>query len=227
MSSPSLSRAGLEAATVRVLSRGGWGNPDVLLVRDAGGLVVVKDFAPRSPLVRRLLGRWITGREQRAYCVLEGLGAVPRLLGRLDGLALVIEYRPGVLLSRSLRGSLSSGFLDELRDAVGAMHARGVVHLDLRHRSNVLAGEDGHPVLLDFASALCFRPGGLGARLLLPWLARIDRGALRKWTVRLEPEARAPQADQASSVEGPGSLEGPGSAKGTGSEGSRGARRPM
>ena len=65
------------------------------------------------------------------------------------------------------------------------MHERGVAHLDLRHRSNILAGEDGHPVLLDFASAICFRRGGWGARLLLPWLARIDRGALAKWEARL------------------------------------------
>ncbi|MBW2272335.1 MAG: hypothetical protein JRG96_03620 [Deltaproteobacteria bacterium] len=172
-----------------MLNRGGWGNPDVLLARDAERLVVVKDFGPRSGLVRWLLGRWITGREMRAYRVLSELAAVPRLLGRLDALALVLEYRPGVLLSRSLRGSLLPGFMDELRDAVGAMHARGVVHLDLRHRSNVLAGEDGHPVLIDFASALCFRPGGLAARLLLPWFARIDRGALHKWAQRIEPRS--------------------------------------
>jgi serine/threonine protein kinase len=159
----------------------------VLLARDAERLVVVKDFGPRSGLVRRLLGPWITGREMRAYRLLAGVSAVPRLLGCLDELALVLEYRPGTLLSRSLRGKLPPGFMGELRDAVGAMHARGVVHLDLRHRSNVLAGEDGRPVVIDFASALCFRPGGLAARLLLPWLARIDRGALRKWEQRIEP----------------------------------------
>jgi serine/threonine protein kinase len=216
-----LSRGSLEASTLQVLNRGGWGNPDVFLVRDGERLVVVKDFAPRSRLVRGLLGRWITSREMRAYRLLTGLAAVPRLLGRLDEFAFAIEYRPGVLLSRSLRGKLPPGFLAELRDALGAMHERGVVHLDLRHRSNVLAGQDGHPVLLDFASALCFRPGGVAARVLLPWLARIDRGALRKWEQRLDPRLAPPEPDQASSVEGPGS------AKGTGSPGSRGDRRPM
>ena len=88
-------------------------------------------------------------------------------------------------MSRSLRGKLPPGFLAELRDALGAMHERGVVHLDLRHRSNVLAGEDGHPVLLDFASALYFRPGGILSRFLAPLLERIDWGAVAKWESRL------------------------------------------
>lgn len=110
---------------------------------------------------------------------------MPRVVDQLDDWALVLEYRPGTLLSRSLRGQLPPGFLAELGEAIELMHERGVVHLDLRHRSNILAGEDGHPVLLDFASSICFRPGGWAARLVLPWLARIDRGALAKWEQRL------------------------------------------
>ena len=85
------------------------------------------------------------------------------------------------MLGRGLAGRLPAGFVDELRQSVAAMHARGVVHLDLRHRSNVLAGDDGHPVLLDFASALRLRPRGRLAR----WLAALDRRALRKWETRL------------------------------------------
>jgi hypothetical protein len=95
------------------------------------------------------------------------------------------------------------------------MHARGVAHLDLRHRSNVLADAEGHPVLLDFASAVCVRPGGWAARWVLPWLMRIDARALRKWEVRLSPQAGSSGASAAES------------ASGTGSEGSRGASRPM
>jgi len=183
-----LDRASLESRRVKLLNRGGWANPDVFLVRTGDDeLVVVKDYAPRGPLVRRSLGRWITRREQRAYRALAGSPGVPRLHGAIDPLAFAVEYRPGVLLSRSLAGRLPDDFMSELAHAIRAMHARGVVHLDLRHRSNLLAGEDGHPVLIDFASALCFRPGGWMARALLPLLARIDLGALRKWEERLGP----------------------------------------
>ena len=175
----------LARRTRRVLNRGGWGNPDVLLVDAPSGPVVVKDFRPRHPLVRRLLGSWLLAREERAYRRLSGMTAVPGLIGRLDDEALVLEYRPGILLSRSLRGRVSPGFLDELDAAVEEMHGRGIVHLDLRHRSNILAGDDGRPVLLDFASAMRCDPSRWLGRLLLRAGGWIDRRALEKWRVRL------------------------------------------
>lgn len=181
-----LSRTHVVRGTRAVLHRGGWGNADVLLVeaRDVGR-VVVKDFAPRAWWVRRWLAPWLLAREARAYRRLEGVAAVPRLLGRVGREAIVLEYRPGELLSRSLRGRLPTGFLAELEGAVREMHGRGVVHLDLRHRSNVLAGEDGRPVLLDFASALCFDVSSWWGRRLVALLGRLDRLALAKWRARL------------------------------------------
>ena len=180
-----LSRDVLAGAVVDVLSRGGRGNPDVLCVRDGEVRVVVKDFSARGPIVR-IVGAWLIGRELRAYAQLAGHRAVPRVLGRIDDLAFVIEYRPGEIMGSKLAGRVPKGFIAELRAAVEEMHARGVVHLDLRHRSNALADPDGHPVLIDFASALCFRPGGLAARVLLPLLSWIDRRAVDKWERQLQ-----------------------------------------
>ena len=181
-----LTRANLAERTRQVLNRGGRRNPDVYLVEGDAGPVVVKDFTPRAALVRRWLGPWLLDRELSAYRRLEGLPAVPRPLGRIDRHAFAVEYRPGERVSRKLRGRVPPEFLGELAEAIQAMHARGVAHLDLRHRSNVLAGEDGHPILIDFASAVCLRPGSLAARLLLPLLVRVDRRALAKWRVRLQ-----------------------------------------
>jgi hypothetical protein len=180
-----LTRAGLAAGSPELLNRGNRRNPDVMLAAHAGERLVVKDFAPRGPWVRALLGPWIAAREARAYQQLDGHPAVPRFRGWVDRLAFAVEYRPGVRLSRSRAATLPADFLPRLEAAVAEMHARGVAHLDLRHRSNVLVGEDGGPVLIDFGSAICFRRGGAGARLLLPLLARIDRGALAKWRRKL------------------------------------------
>jgi hypothetical protein len=181
-----LTRQELESGRSKILSRGGWGNPDVYLSELAEGHAVVKDFAPRSVWVRWTWGVWMTRRELAAHRRLEGVRAVPQVLGGVDALAFALEYRPGEVLSRSLAGVVSRDFVTELEAGIAAMHERGVVHLDLRHRSNVLAGDDGHPVLLDFASALCFRPGGWAQRWIMPWFARFDRQALAKWRVRLE-----------------------------------------
>jgi serine/threonine protein kinase len=173
------------------LNRGGWSNPDVLLVRHEGELLVVKDFAPRSAWVRGGLARWLSAREERAWRALRGHPAVPRYLGRVDPLAFAVEYRPGATLFSARGEPLAESFLAELEEAVAELHRRGVVHGDLSNRTNVLRDEAGHVVLIDFGSALVFRPGGLLARLLLPWLAALDRRALRKWRAKQIKRLRA------------------------------------
>lgn len=193
-----LRRADLAARTLRVLHHGRARNPDVLLVATPDGPVVVKDFAPRGPFVRALLGPWLQRREMRAYRALAGHPAVPRLLGPIDALAFAVEYRPGRRMSRRLAGTLAPGFVARLSDAVRAMHERGVVHLDLRHRSNVLVDEGGDPVLIDFASALVLRPGSR----LVRWLARFDWSAVEKWRQRVEVEGDAGAIAAASASSG-------------------------
>jgi hypothetical protein len=175
----------------KLLSRGGWGNADVFLSdapaewAERSEPVVVKDFAPRPFWLRWTWGVWMIRRELAAYRALAGLSSVPRVVGVIDVLAFALEYRPGERLSRALAGVVPPQFVDELEDAIASMHVRGVVHLDLRHRSNILAGDDGHPVLLDFASSLVFRPGSFAYRFIRPWFARVDLAALEKWRVRV------------------------------------------
>jgi hypothetical protein len=212
-------RATLGERTLARLNEPGWRHADVLLVRDRAGAVVVKDFARRGSWLRRAFGAWVVERELRAYQRLSGVPCVPRLLGRLDAWALVLEYRPGEMLTRALRGRVGADFVRQLRETVLALHERGVVHGDLRHRSNVLAGEDGRPVVLDLATSLCFRPGGWAARRLLPHLARLDWKAVAKWERKFaHPPASegtaAPVAAEALAASEAASL------------GSRGASRP-
>jgi serine/threonine protein kinase len=180
-----LDRALVPSRTRTVLSRGGWGNPDVLLVEAEAGPVVVKDFSARNLFVRCIMGPWLLRREARAYRLLAGIDAVPQLLGWLDDAAIVLEYRPGVFLSRSLSGRLPSGFVEDLEKVIDEMHRRGVVHLDLRHRSNVLASPDGDPIVIDFASSVAFDPSTRLGRLGVRFFAVIDRRALEKWRARL------------------------------------------
>lgn len=191
-------RAEIESHTIGILHHGGARHPDVLLVELGARRFVVKDFAARPRWIRATLGRWLTRREARAYRVLDGLACVPRWLGRVDGLALAVEYRPGRRMSRRLASELPRGFIERLDEAIRALHERGVVHLDLRHRSNVLVDARGEPVLIDFASAILLRPDRWLGRALLPRLARVDRRALAKWRQRLVPGSAPPSPRGAS-----------------------------
>jgi tRNA A-37 threonylcarbamoyl transferase component Bud32 len=165
------------------LRAGGVAKPDVLLVSYRGRDIVVKDFAARARerWLRATLGRLLARREARAWQALADHAAVPRFLGMVDALAFAVEYRPGRALTSRVAPLLSQEFVDRLAAAIDEMHARGVVHLDLRHRSNVLLGDDGAPVLIDFGSALVAPPGSLRARAATWGVGWIDRQALAKW----------------------------------------------
>lgn len=169
------------------LQQGTGRKPDVLLFELPAGAVVVKDFAARADWLRATLGRWLIARELRAYRALDGHPNVPRLIARIDAHAFALEHRPGRRLSRRRASDLAPDFLTQLEAAVRGLHARGVVHLDLRHRSNVLADADGAPVLIDFASAVCLAPNRWPQRWLLRALARIDEAALAKWRTKFGP----------------------------------------
>lgn len=175
-----LERSDLEASPRRLLNRGRAWNPDVWLVDRDDDTFVWKDFSARGAAVRWFWGPWSTRREVRAYRALAGHRAVPKLLAAVDPLSFAVAYRPGRPLSRRVRRHLRPEFFDALAADVAAMHERGVVHLDLRHRSNILVDAEGRPILIDFGSALCLRPGGLACRVL----AVFDRRAVRKWRDR-------------------------------------------
>lgn len=186
-----MTRDEFEQGKRELLNRGNRRNPDVYKVGQGADALVVKDFAARGPWVRATIGRWVTGREARAWRRLRGHPNVPAFRASIDALAFAVEYRPGRRMSRRLADQVPADFCDQLQEAVAEMHRRGVVHLDLRHRSNVMLGDDGMPVLIDFGSALLLRPGSLVARVLLGPLAWIDRRAVRKWRSKLAAGAQA------------------------------------
>jgi hypothetical protein len=203
-----LERGNLAARTLATLKRGRWNGPNVLLVECGDQRLVVKDFAPRTRLVRATFGRWQIRRETAIHVALDRHPAIPRLIGRLDAHAIVVEHRPGPRFSLRRPWTFTPGFVGELQRVVESMHERGIVHGDLAHRSNIRSTPEGHPVLIDFGAAISFRRGGLAYRWLLPFAKRIDERGVAKW-------ARAVQSSLVDMSDG--AL----------SETSRGARRPM
>jgi len=181
-----LTRGRLEACERRLLKRGESNKADLFIVDLDEGPVVVKDFAAKGWWVR-LLGRLQTWREARAYERLAGIPGVPRFHGRIDALALAVEWvearELGRIPDRATNGAARLARLGEILDAI---HTAGVAHLDLRARENVLVTAEEELYVVDFAAAVRLRPGGLAHRLWFPWLRSVDESAFLKWKRLLE-----------------------------------------
>lgn len=160
-----------------------------LLVYDLGDeQVLLKDFSHKRGLLRAVLGPLLSGREAKALRALAGLPGVPQYRGRPDRYSVAMTYSPGARAARrvpEVRGD--ERFIAALERTVAAMHSRGVLHLDLKHRSNLLATPDGSPLVVDFESALVVRTGWPCGRLAVELLGRLDWLAVQNWKRRLCP----------------------------------------
>lgn len=186
-----LTRAEAEGLCGDVPKDAGW-KPASWSFRRNGTDCLVKDVRYCAPFYRFFWGRLFLWREALIYGKLAGLPFVPRFFGRLDADALVMEKVDAPPLTRFRGDDLDPAFYDRLEACVAALHARGVVHFDLRHRSNILVAPGGAPVLIDFASALHLGTGPLG-RLLVPLLGAVDRSGVMKYRVRDFPGRATPE----------------------------------
>lgn len=184
-----LDRTNLTANTVQVLSQGKRGKADLRVVEWKGRRAILKDFAGKSLPVR--LAGWLQiERELRAYRRLEGVAGVPRVYQRLDRYGFIMQEVQGrlLLLYRQHPIDQRRRLLEQVRRILDQAHAAGVIHNDVRGRDNVLLSSDGSVVLVDFAAAICFRPGSLPHRLMFSWLVWVDETAFLKWKRILLPE---------------------------------------
>jgi len=178
---PDLTREDLERPGVRLLNRGGRANPDVLLVqRDGWHPVVVKDYSRCAALVRCTLAPLLVRHELSMLSRAHGLPGLPEPRGRIDTLALAIEFIPGAFMQRALHGAaLPRVFFDALEGILEGLAGRGLLYTDLRSPSNILVTPGGAPAIVDLASAI---------RLPIPGALRgwYERRALRKLRNRFE-----------------------------------------
>ena len=179
--------------TVTVLKHGPWFKADILRVAHDGREAILKDFSGKSSLMR-WFGRRQLLRERRALARLQGIPGVPIDLGEVPPCGLLMEPMEGEAITRWRRRSLEEvmPMVERLVRLVDQIHERGVAHLDLRKRDNILVGPDGTPSIIDFNASVCFEPGSLRARLVFPLLRRIDRAAVIKWKVHLLPDRLTP-----------------------------------
>jgi hypothetical protein len=173
------------------VTRGNFGKPDLNQVDMAGRLVMVKDVRRKNFFLRWTLGLWLIHREWRIYSLLTGIKGIPQPIEQIDRFAFAIEFIPGRPILR--REPLSPSFFHELENVLRDVHERGVVHMDLRHKGNILVSEKGDPYLIDFNSSFAFKEKGFLRRYLFPLLRRVDDGGLLKLKKRIAPALLTPE----------------------------------
>jgi predicted Ser/Thr protein kinase len=182
-----LTRADLPSINAGYLKRGAWNKADVYLALTKEGRYAVKDYAAKSWLVR-LTGAMQLERESRAYKALEGMMGVPRLAGKIDKDAIIMEFVEGVRLQKFHKLRPLPHLIPGLMSLLREVHERGVVHNDIRSRENILVTPAGRIYLIDFSSASNFQKKGLKRFFFMPVMAGSERRALLKWKEALAPE---------------------------------------
>ena len=175
----------VEQTTVSLLGKQGPFRPDVRLLERGGKKWVAKDYRACTPLYRITVGAWNLRRERAALDRLTDVEGVPHVEAQAGRWILVISHFRGRDVGKTARERQSPEFFDDLQRIVHEMHARGVLHLDLRQRRNILVQPNGRPAVIDFGAGLCVTPGGW----LLRSLARIDESGVLKYKRRARPDS--------------------------------------
>jgi predicted Ser/Thr protein kinase len=172
-------------------AKGNFGKPDLNQIEWEGRSLMVKDVRSKKFFLRWTLGLWLIHKEWKIYSRLSGAKGIPQPVERIDRFAFAMEFIPGRSI---LRGEpLPPSFLPELEKVLREVHGRGVVHLDLRHKGNILVTEKGEPFLIDFNSSFAFREKGFLRRFLFPLLRWVDYGGLLKLKKRISPSLMTPE----------------------------------
>jgi serine/threonine protein kinase len=184
-------REDFEQGIVSCVKGKAFGKPDLNQVRVEGRSLMVKDVRRRNFFLRWTLGLWLIHKEWKIYSRLAGMKGIPQSVERIDRFAFAMEYIPGRSI---LRGDpLPSSFFSDLERVVKEIHGRGVVHLDLRHKGNILVSEKGEPFLIDFNSSFVFKDKGILRRYLFPLFRWVDHGGLLKLKKRVSPLLMTPE----------------------------------
>jgi hypothetical protein len=168
-----------------------FGKHDLGRVEQEGRALLVKDVSGKPFIFRWTLGWWLIQKEWKIYSHLAGIAGIPQPVKRIDRFAFTVEWVDGKAVDRG--EFLPPTFFQNLERILSDLHSRGVAHLDIRHKGNILVSERGEPYLIDFNSSFSFSEKGLLRRYFFPFLQWVDHGGFLKLKQRVSPAAMTPE----------------------------------
>ncbi|MDP6963413.1 MAG: hypothetical protein QGF46_04525 [Planctomycetota bacterium] len=180
-------RADYQNTTLTKISRNSKLKPEVWRSNDtaSGEVRIVKDCA-NLPWFTRGLARMLMWREFRLMERLNGLDGVPQLTDRIDSNAFGMSFLAGEVLSEDNFRLAPRRIADALIELTSKLHQRGVYHLDLRQRQNIILGEGLSVQVIDFGAS--WAPNRLAATFFRSMLRDVDKSAALKYLARFAPQ---------------------------------------
>lgn len=153
---PHLSRSSLDLTQIEIIRLRRHTKPALNLVRWKGRAALLKDYKNTAPLYRQTIGFILRAREAKVLEQLQGLAGMTQILARIDLDAILVDYVEGEAVGPwNRRGNaIPAGFFEKAKELVLTMHRRGVLHLDLSSRRNIIITHDLQPHIVDFNSAI-------------------------------------------------------------------------
>lgn len=132
-------------------------NQGIVLLFEGDGLKLIIKSAMGRGAVRKARQATLE-REYSAYQRLKGVTGVPACYGLLAQRYLLMEFIDGTTYRQASWQDRDAWFA-ELLGVIRAFHARGVSHGDLKSKSNMIAGKDHKPYVIDFGTTFLFKDG--------------------------------------------------------------------
>ncbi len=164
--------------------------PDILIVECGSRSIVAKDFRNKGWVACYLWGPLNLMYEKFILNKLEGIAQIPRIIGLEDYNCLLISRIEGDEV-KNRRHLLSENFFDQLLKIADDLHSRGVLHLDLGHKSNIMVDHHGNPAIIDFNCSLYLPPNGF-FRPLIRLLAMVDQYSILRLKIKFRPQDSNP-----------------------------------
>ena len=171
---------------VRSITTGKAMKPDILILEKEGRSLVAKDFRGRNRFVRWIWGPLNLAYEKFILGKLDGVEGIPRVIGLEDYNCLLLSRIDGDEIKKR-SANLNGDFFPRLFAIAARLHERGVVHLDLGHKSNVMVDRAGNPGIIDFNISLYLPPNRF-FKPLIRLLARIDNYSILRLKVKYRPQ---------------------------------------
>jgi serine/threonine protein kinase len=142
------------ATGANVLAAGYQGQ--TLFYEDENSRYVIK--VPHGKGLARLFHQRMLRHEYEVYKQLGDFEGAPACYGLIDDQYLVLEFIDGRTI-RTKRPLDEEEFHARLFDYIKSMHAKGVAHMDLKRKDNLLVKPDESPCILDFGAAVIKKQG--------------------------------------------------------------------